>query len=159
MSDQNLAVYLKDHLAGSTVAVELLTHLEKSGMEVKEKELFRGLREDISADRSELEDLMTTLQVAVPSLRQAAAWFGEKALRIKLHMDDREGGDLRLLEALEVIATGIHGKQSLWQALAAASEETPGLRGRDYVRLIERAREQRSRIEPLRLAAARAALR
>jgi hypothetical protein len=73
-------------------------------------------------------------------------------------VDDPSGGALRLLEALEAVAVGIHGKRSLWQALAAASEGASALRTIDYVRLTARADDQRNRVEGLRLDAAREAL-
>jgi hypothetical protein len=71
-------------------------------------------------------------------------------------VDDPSGGRLKLLESLEAVAVGIHGKGSLWRALAAAS--VPGLTEADYDRLAARADEQRQRIEAARLDAARAAL-
>jgi hypothetical protein len=60
----------------------------------------------------------------------------------------------RLLESLEVVGLGIHGKLALWQALKTAAEELPPLRGPvDYERLTRRAEEQRRRIEIVRLEA------
>jgi hypothetical protein len=53
---------------------------------------------------------------------------------------------------------GIEGKRGLWRALAATAEDAPWLRVADYDRLIERAEEQRSRVEKLRLETARTAL-
>jgi hypothetical protein len=64
-----------------------------------------------------------------------------------------------LLEALEGLALGITGKQLLWRALQSASDTTPQLRGLDYARLEQRAREQRDRVEEKRLAAAREAFK
>jgi hypothetical protein len=76
-----------------------------------------------------------------------------------LRLDDPAGGALRLLEALDAVSTGIAGKRLLWRALAAAAEEVSELRGLDYERLEQRAEEQRRRLEPLRLEAAKAAFR
>jgi len=160
MSDtHHLDTYLADHLAGSVVALELLEHLEKNHHEAGLQEFFAGLREDIVADRHELESLMKRLAISASTLRSALAWLAEKAGRLKLRLDDSADGSLRLLEATELVATGIDGKRSLWLALAAASEDSRILQGPDYGRLIERAIEQRRRIEPVRLAAARAAFR
>ena len=159
MTSPYLATYLHDHLAGSTVAIELLEHLEKSYSDTELASHCGRLREDITADRAELESLMGRLGIAVGTLRSAVAWLGEKAVRLKLRVDDSSGGAFRLLESIELVATGIEGKRSLWLALAAASEAFLELRGPDYDRLVERAVEQRQRIEPARLNAARAALR
>jgi hypothetical protein len=155
----HLSTYLSDHLAGSVVALELLEHLEKNHHEAELQKFFAGLRKDIVADRHELESLMNRLAISISTLRSAIAWFAEKAARLKLRFDDSADGSFRLLEATELVATGIDGKRSLWLALAAASEDSPRLRGPDYGRLIGRAIEQRQRIEAVRLAAARAALK
>jgi hypothetical protein len=153
MSD-HLATYLNDHLSGSTAALELLEHLEQAHPDLTS--FLKQLRHDIEFDRKELEGLMTGLGVSQSSVRQAAAWVVEKFARLKLKVDDLSGSRLKLLESLEAIAIGVHGKGSLWRALAAAS--VPGLTQADYDRLAARADEQRQRIEPVRLDAARAAL-
>ena len=57
--------------------------------------------------------------------------------------------------ALEGLVLGITGKQLLWSALAAASVSTPGLEGLDYASLVNRAMEQRDRVEAMRLEVAR----
>ena len=160
-----LTVYLNDHRAGATVALELMTHLEKDaanyGSVAPEESLrafFTKLRADIEADSQELEAIMERLGVTESRPRQAAAWFSEKMARLKLKMDDHGDGALRLLESLDVLASGIEGKRALWTALAAASEGTPPvLPATDWTRLIARAVEQHDRVEALRLQAARAA--
>jgi len=86
-------------------------------------------------------------------VRQAAAWVAEKFARLKLKVDDPSGSKLKLLESWEVVAIGIHGKGSLWRALKVV----PAASGPDYDSLIQRADEQRERIEVVRLEAAREA--
>jgi hypothetical protein len=158
MSDQHVATYLNDHLAGSVVALELLAHLEAAHAGMALEHFLAELRADIEADRGELEALMGRLQVAVSVPRKATAWVTEKVTQLKLKADDPAGGALRLLEALEAVSLGIEGKASLWRSLAAAAEDNPGFRGPDYGRLEQRAEEQRRRVEPVRLEAAKAAL-
>jgi hypothetical protein len=158
MSEKHTSTYLQDHLAGSTAAIELLENLEKNSLTGNDKLLIAKLLEEIQADRQELENLMQRWNVSTQTLRSAVAWLSEKALRVKLRLDDFKGDQLGLLESFEIVATGIHGKQSLWQALEAAAVDAERLRGPDYQRLIARAIDQRQRIEELRLKAARAAL-
>lgn len=150
----HLAAYLHDHLAGSTAALELLGHLERAHPDLGP--VLAPLRLDIAADRQVLEGLMARHGVSPDTARQAAAWLAEKAARLKMTVDDPAGGALRLLESLEAVAVGIHGKWSLWRALAAAGVPAPP--GSDYDRLAARAEEQRQRVEGARLDAARAAL-
>jgi len=158
MSDEYLAIYLNDHLAGSVVAIELLQHLERAYQGSPVQQFAADLRADIEADQQELQKLMAQLNVAQSRARQATAWLAEKMTFIKLRMDDWAGGDFRLFEALEALSLGIEGKKSLWLALAKAAEIAPSLRLLDYSRLVERAREQRDRVEARRLETAHATL-
>src|SRR5579884_562114 len=143
MSQQHVATYLNDHLAGSEVALELLEHLEQARAGTPVGRFAAELRAEIMADRRELEALMGRLQVGVSRLRKATAWVSEKAARLKLRLDDPSAGPFRLLEILDAVSIGIEGKRLLWLALAAAGERAPDLRGPDYARLQERAEEQR----------------
>ena len=77
---------------------------------------------------------------------------------LKLRLDDSARGPLRLLESFEVVGLGIHGKLALWRALNAAADVSPELQGLlDYERTVQRAEEQRCRVEVVRLEAAKAA--
>jgi hypothetical protein len=156
MASNGLAVYLNDHLAGSTTALTMLEHLRtRPGFEA-----FAGhLHDEIAADRGELEGLMRQASVARSAPRQAIAWFAEQFTRLKTRLDDPSGGALELLELFDLLAVGIHGKRSLWSALQAASADAPSLRTLDYVRLIKRAEEQREQLEARRLDIALLALR
>jgi hypothetical protein len=158
MSEQHLATYLNDHLAGSVVALELLEHLEKAHAGTATARFAAQLRADIEADRDELADLMAELQVAVSHSRKAAAWVGEKASELKLRLDDRAGGQFHLFEALEALSLGIEGKRLLWRSLATVSEARPELREMDWARLEQRAEAQRRRVEAVRLEAVKWAL-
>lgn len=153
---QPVGTYLNDHLAGSTAAIDLLRHLEGTADAGGRGPFFAALRADIEADRAELVALIDRLGAAEGGVRQAVAWVAEKLARLKLRVESG-GGPLHLLEAVEAVAIGVHGKGALWRALAATAEGVPALRGPDYSRLINRADEQRQRIEAVRLEAARAA--
>lgn len=151
MADKDIATYLNDHLAGSIVALELLEHLEATHADDSLKTFFAGLRSDIAADRGELETLMARLQISESRTRKATAWLTEKLTEMKLRFDDPGGGDLLLFESLEALSLGIEGKRSLWIVLAACAKQSPALSIMEYERLIERATDQRDRVEKLRL--------
>jgi hypothetical protein len=72
--------------------------------------------------------------------------------------DDKTSGSLRLLESLEALELGIHGKFELWRALNIAAEIEPALRGVDYERLSARAENQEAQVEAFRLEAAQVTL-
>jgi hypothetical protein len=159
LADDHIATYLNDHLAGSVVAIELMENLE-AVYEGKPIALFVAkLRADVEADRQELEQLMSRLEISQSRTRKASAWLTEKFTQLKLRLDDPMRGDLRLFESLEALSLGIEGKRSLWLALSAAAEDSAQLRIADYARLQQRAEEQRSRVETKRLELAKTALK
>ena len=158
MADEFLGIYLNDHLAGSVVAIELLQHIERAYVGRPVERFAAELRAEIQADQQELQRLMGQLNVTESRARQATAWLTEKMTMIKLRLDDWAGGDFRLFEALEAISLGIEGKKSLWVVLAGATEKLPALGLLDYSRLVERALDQRGRVEAKRLETANAAL-
>jgi hypothetical protein len=159
MSDEHLAVYLNDHLAGATGALELLSHIEEAHPQTVAARLVAELRPEIAADAQVLEGLMERLGIRQSRPRQAAAWITEKIAELKVRLDDRTDGSLRLLESLEALALGIEGKHALWDALAFVAAASPALQEIDYARLKERAEDQRHRVESHRLEAAKDALR
>jgi hypothetical protein len=144
-------VYLNDHLAGSSAALEIVAQLRDMG---GLGGWIDTIGEDIAQDRQELEALMAKAAIAQSAARKAAAWMGEKLAELKLRLDDREQGALARLELLEALALGIDGKSALWIALRAATGRLPALEGMDYERLIRRAAEQRASVELRRIAAA-----
>src|SRR5215212_3329376 len=111
MAEKHIATYLNDHLAGSTAALELLEHLESAHAGTEVVRFAAELRADVAADRQELEALMDRLQVAQSRTRRATAWLAEKASELKLRWEDRSGGPLHLLEALDALSLGIEGKR------------------------------------------------
>jgi hypothetical protein len=158
MSEEHLAVYLNDHLAGAGGALELLSHIEEAHSSTAAARLAAELRPEITADVKVLEEVMQRAGVRQSRPRQAAAWLTEKIAELKVRLDDRTDGSLSLLESLEALALGIEGKQALWNALAVVAPAAPALQGIDYARLKQRAEDQRRRVEPQRLAAAKGAL-
>src|SRR4051812_33407903 len=114
MADGYLAIYLNDHLAGSTIAIEHLDDLEATAKDIAP--VLAQIRSDIEVDRSELLALMQKLGVAESPARKAGAWIAEKGARLKMRVDDKNNGALRRLEGLEAVALGIDGKLALWRA-------------------------------------------
>lgn len=57
MSDQ-LGTYLNDHLAGSTIALDLLSHLLAGERGPEEMRSLTELRDEISSDQKELQHLI-----------------------------------------------------------------------------------------------------
>jgi hypothetical protein len=151
-----LASYLKDHLAGSTAAVELLEHLAESHRGEPLEKLFTELRGEIASDQEALRKLLQRFSREGP-VRKASAWMAEKFNRVKIRLAGEKAGELGLVEALEILVLGITGKQLLWRALSASLGDSPLLRGVDLSQLEQRAIDQLERVESHRLEAARQA--
>jgi hypothetical protein len=157
MANKHLAIYLNDHLAGATGALELLSDLAEAHAGTPVGANLTQLHNEIEADRQELERLVHRLDIAVSGPRRMGAWLGEKLANVKLQLDDKATGAMRLFEGLEALALGIQGKRGLWRALAVASQSDLDLRGLDYENLTQRSEDQHRRVELMRLAAAKEA--
>jgi hypothetical protein len=155
MSKEEFPTYLKDHLAGSVGALELLDHLIETFKGKPLEEFFQNLRDEIDTDQDTLQDLIEKLGEKESAVRKAGAWVAEKVSRAKIRVSDSEKNQLGLLHALEGLVLGITGKRALWAALAVAADAVPQLRELDYARLQKSAAEQNVRVEAKRLEVAR----
>jgi hypothetical protein len=152
-----LAIYLNDHLAGSTLGVELARRLSSSNEDDGEMSgPLAEIRAEIEADRVTLERVMERLGIGRSIVKPAGAWAAEKLGRLKLNGQLRGYSPLSRLVELELLSIGITGKMQMWRAL----ESTVGARlsGIDFGELAERAARQRSRVGELHLRAAGRAL-
>ena len=156
MSHEHLATYLNDHLAGANFAVELLDHFISEANPAEP--VLVSLRREIEEDRQQLKSLMSRAGVEESRIRKASSWFAEQLSEAKFSLDDERDGPLRRFERLEALSIGIDGKLALWEALHEASGRNAVLSSLDYDKLRQRAIDQRSRVETLRLEAAGAAL-
>jgi hypothetical protein len=156
-SDRFLAIYLNDHLAGSTFGVELARRLSSSNKGDAEMGApLAEIRAEIEADRATLERVMDRLGIGRSTVKPAGAWAAEKLGRLKLNGQLRGYSPLSRLVELEFLSIGIAGKMQMWKALGHTVG--PRLSGIDFAELAERAARQRSRVQDLHLAAATRAL-
>jgi len=154
-SDEQLGVYLNDHLAGSAAGLELAEKLRDNNQGTELGKVMVALHTDLEHDRAALEELMGQLEVPRHPVKDAAGRVLERVSRLRLNLT----GDAELTRLLETeaLSLGIEGKLSLWAALKEATAGDPRLAGTDFDRLMERARTQRAALEPHRLEAARRA--
>ncbi|MEP7065543.1 MAG: hypothetical protein ABI889_05885, partial [Gemmatimonadota bacterium] len=157
MSRTHLAVYLKDHLAGSQAGLEILEHIEASHGNGSVGDITRRLRAEITGEREVLQQLLNRLDASTSTPRQIVGWLSEKAVELKLYADDPGDGALRLFEAVEAIKLGVHGKLGLWKALEANAPNVPVLATVDYQPLIRQAEMQEELLELLRLESSKVA--
>jgi len=148
-----LHAYLKNHLAGSVAALELIDHL-RSASPIEDRQFLSTLRHEVEADQQVLQALLHDLGGTASRVRHAGARITEKLGALKLRIDDPHRIGLGQLEALETLALGIQGKLALWTAFEAISDRVEEVGKLDLAELKERARDQHARVEARRLEAA-----
>jgi hypothetical protein len=156
MSDP-LVTYLHDHLAGAVHAVEMLEAMQKRHQGEPLGTFAAGLLSEIEADRSVLRDLAERAGAGSSGVKDLGAWITEKMSRSKL--SDQQAVSFGTFEALEFLVLGIHGKRTLWTALAAVAPTDTRLQGMDFARLIARAETQEAQVDQRRLEIARVVFR
>ena len=152
-----LAIYLQDHLAGSTAGVNLVRRFVKDNAGTRSGRTLAEVGSEIEADRETLVRLMAEMGIRRSRAKNAAAWLAERALRLK--PNGRLHGEpmMQRLHELEALSLGIAGKLALWQALRVVPQ-VASFAGIDLDELAERAGRQRERVEAERMTFARAAL-
>jgi hypothetical protein len=151
---EQLSVYVSDHLAGATAALERLDALIESPPTGADVASLAELRAEIGDERKRLEDIAARLPKSDRYVRQAAAWVSEKGLALKLKTDASTSA-FALFESLEALSVGVAGKRLLWRLLRDRVVALPVLVGPNYTKLIEQSTRQRRVIETMRLAAGR----
>lgn len=158
MNKNSLSIYLKDHMAGSVAALELLDHLIQAATTDEARNFYNQLVVDFKADQKVLATIIDKIDAGEGAMRKAAGWIAEKASWLKLKASGLEEGQLGCFQALEGLLIGITGKKSLWKALEMKFAELDVLRGHDFPELIQFAEDQLRRVEQRRLEQAKVAL-
>jgi hypothetical protein len=103
MSDR-LAIYLHDHRAGSNFAINLLEGMRDRKKDQELSSFGAQILAEVARDR---------VGESHTDLKEASAWFAEKASRMKLTHDDALG--------LGTFEAGNAGAGNSWEAVAVAS--------------------------------------
>ncbi|MBC3190902.1 hypothetical protein H7X46_07480 [Pseudonocardia sp. C8] len=145
-----LSIYLNDHLGGANAGIELARQLEQRAGEHLDPAVLTELAEDIEADRDVLRSLIGRIEASTHPVKQLVGWIAGQAQRLAANelLTGRE--DLSLLLQCEMLALGIEGKRALWEALVEIRPDYPELADVDLDRLVDRAQQQRTRIESVR---------
>lgn len=159
LSGDLLAIYLQDHLAGSTAGLELVRRARGSNEGTTYGDFLTQLESEIAEDRETLRELMRRLAVGEDRVKVAAAWTAEKAGRLKLNGRLRGYSPLSRLVELEGLSAGVTGKLSGWRALRGLAERDERLDPVELDRLIARAERQLTSLAEHQRAAADEALR
>ena len=151
-----LHTYMHDHLAGASLAIDLVGFLRDEHAAQPLGQFAAELLAEIEADRAVLAGLAERIGTQPGPVKQAAAWLAEKASRLKFGR--ASAAEFGTFEALEFLALGILGKRLLWRALQEALAGDPRIAGINFDSLIARAEAQFTAVEERRRELARRAL-
>jgi hypothetical protein len=149
-------IYLNDHLAGSTMGLELAKRTLGSNRGTQFEPFLERLVQEIDEDREELRGIMRALDVGEDPLKKLTPYAIERVGRLKLNGSILSYSPLSRLVEFEGLALGVTGKLALWISLQEAGDQR--IAGFDIAKLEARARAQQEGIEELRREAARIAL-
>jgi len=153
-----LDVYLNDHLAGSTMGLDLARRLASQGEGTPLGEVMGAIASEIERDRETLERLMARLDVTQNPVKQGLTWMAEKASGLKFSGATTGDRALGTMLALETLSLGVEGKRCLWESLSVLPDPDPAIQELDLPGLMSRAVSQRAAIDRKRLALVPAAL-
>jgi hypothetical protein len=157
-SEPYLAIYMNDQLALGVLWREIA---RRSARENEDSEAGRALErvaEAIAEDVETFEGLMARLEVPRTRAKPMLAIAGERFGRLKLNGRLTSYSPLSRFEELDILLMGIDGKVVLWTNLrdhASLGQRLPDI---DFDGLIDRARQQRTLLEPFHAEAGREAL-
>jgi hypothetical protein len=158
MARTPLDVYLNDHLAGSTMGLDLARRIASRAEGTPLGEAMAPIAEEIARDRETLERLMEGLGTTQNPVKQGLTWMAEKLSAVKFSGATTGDEELGALLALETLSLGVEGKRCLWESLSVIPDPEPALAELDLPELIGRAAAQRAAIDRERLALVPAAL-
>jgi hypothetical protein len=151
-SAKSVAVYLNEHLADETLAVELATHASLEHKGTKLGTFLLLLSWELEEDRESLVRLMGELGARRRHVGVGLAGIAEKVG----HLRHTGSSPLSTLHELEALDLRISGKLDMWTALRpSVGDRVDGI---DFDELINRAERQAEALERRRLDAAADAL-
>ena len=147
--DNPLGTYLRDHLSGADFAIDVLAAMGGRHPQEQVQQFVEPLLAEFEVDRSTLREIAERVGSGRSSLKEVAAWLGEKASRAKIGSSCATS--FAEFEALELLALGILGKMALWRTLQVLCETDSRLGAIDLQTLLSRASAQFERVEARRI--------
>ncbi len=126
-----LRIYLQDHLATATGAVELAKRAYGSNKGTEFGPALAAVREHLTDDRDALLDVMRRFDVSPDRLKVGAAWTAEKAGRLKLNGSWHRYSPLSRVVELEGLTLLLAGQRRLWETLAHVTASDRRMAGFD----------------------------
>lgn len=136
-------LYLSDHFTGATAGLERMELMARTAQDTPFYAELAEATEQLRAERELYRDLLNALGVPRRRYRQAAAWLGEKAGRLKLNGRVTHRSPMTTVLEAELMRSAILGKIGGWQTLREHAAEL----GLDAARLDELTAQARGQVE------------
>jgi hypothetical protein len=156
--EPHLAIYMNDQLALGVLWREIARRSARANHGTQTGDALADVASAIAEDVETFEELMQRLDVPRQPAKPVLAMAGERLGRLKLNGRLKGYSPLSRFEELDLLVMGIDGKVVLWTNLRDHAGLGARLPDVDFDALIERARDQRSRLEPFHAQAGREAL-
>jgi hypothetical protein len=138
MSDDLLAIYLTDHLAGATAGVHRMRRLAEHERTADDGADLAAIASEIEQDRQTLDAIIAVAEVPPRRYKAAAAALAERIGLLKTNGRLVRRSPLASVIELEVMRMAVTGKAALWESLKHTS-----LSGEfDFDGLLDRASRQ-----------------
>jgi hypothetical protein len=128
--DPALVAYLREHLGGADLAIQIVERLRRTQADRDERQLFAWLYEELEADREVVRTLLHSLGWSSRSPKRLVGKATGAVLKV---MTGGSSGDLSLFRTLEALAIGVQGKRCMWRALQSLSLPLPA--GKSFAEL------------------------
>ena len=138
MSDDLLAIYLTDHLAGATAGCKRMRRLADHETSADDGATLAATATEIEQDRQTLSEILAAVQVSPRWYKSASAWLAEQAGLLKTNGRLVRRSPLTSVIELEFMRMGVTGKVALWESLKHADLGDQF----DFDELLERANRQ-----------------
>jgi hypothetical protein len=151
-----LGIYLNDHRGGAAGGLALARRSQRSNQGSPLGAELAAIVRDLEEDATTLTVIAARLAVPDNPIKRVLARAGELVGRVKTNGRFTTYSPLSRLLELEMLLAGIDAKRSLWRSLSTlVSGELSDF---DFEKLQQRASDQRARLSPLHMQAARDAL-
>jgi len=144
--DRTLAVYLRDHFAGSTAGLALVRRCRREYEGTSLSAVLAGVEAEITEDRRALEAMMSRLGVTPSAIKSALGSLAELVGRLKSNGRIIRRSPSTPVVELEGLAAGIVTKRNLWRTLREAAPRHDGLDVAELDGLIDAATSQFERV-------------
>ena len=148
--------YVHDHYVLSRGELELFERSARTQGRDWVRAEVAALAREVGEDRAALLALVDELAIRRSPLQEALLSSAERLGRLKPNGTILRRSPLSDLVELEAMSVAVHAKQLLWRCLREAADGEPRLNPYYLDRLLQRASDQESRLDRLRVEVARA---